>query len=119
MGLCAVVFVTYGRLAFLNHCGGFFHPVSRDGGRALNALVITRFGGAPLIVTLGTYSLFRGMAKGSRAAWIISRSFPPHSSISGRAILAARFRRRRPCSFFSLPSTSCCCIAASTGGHSA
>ncbi len=33
-------------------------------GGALNALVITRFKGAPLIVTLGTYSLFRGLAEG-------------------------------------------------------
>jgi rhamnose transport system substrate-binding protein len=46
-------------------------------GGALNALVITRFGGAPLIVTLGTYSLFRGAAEGlTRGVDNFSR-FPP------------------------------------------
>ena len=33
-------------------------------GGALNAAMITRLGFPPLIVTLGTYSLFRGLAEG-------------------------------------------------------
>jgi len=65
MGLCAVVFgylwrdwhfpilVAAAAALLVGTLGG-----------ALNALVITRFGGAPLIVTLGTYSLFRGIAEG-------------------------------------------------------
>jgi len=65
MGLCAVVFgyltrdwhMATGAAAVLTLLAGV-------AGGALNAVVITRFGGAPLIVTLGTYSLFRGIAEG-------------------------------------------------------
>ena len=37
-------------------------------GGALNAVVITRFRIAPLIVTIATYSLFRGLAEGLTGA---------------------------------------------------
>jgi rhamnose transport system substrate-binding protein len=65
MGLCAVVFGYLWRdlhlpIAFAAACT----LLTGLAGGALNALVITRFGGAPLIVTLGTYSLFRGIAEG-------------------------------------------------------
>ena len=65
MGLCAIVF------GYLWRDGHF--PILAAAvctlivgiaGGALNAVVITRFKGAPLIVTLGTYSLFRGLAEG-------------------------------------------------------
>jgi len=65
MGLCAVVFGYLWRdvhLPILVAAGATL-LVGVIGG-ALNAVVITRFGGAPLIVTLGTYSLFRGVAEG-------------------------------------------------------
>ena len=65
MGLCAVVFGYLWRdwhFPILVAAAATL-AVGTLGG-ALNALVITRFGGAPLIVTLGTYSLFRGVAEG-------------------------------------------------------
>jgi rhamnose transport system substrate-binding protein len=65
MGLCAVVF---GYLTRDWHMGvaaaAILTLATGIAGGALNALIITRFRGAPLIVTLGTYSLFRGMAEG-------------------------------------------------------
>ena len=65
MGLCAVVFGYLWRdvhLPMLVAAGATLLVGVVGGG--LNAAVITRFGGAPLIVTLGTYSLFRGVAEG-------------------------------------------------------
>jgi rhamnose transport system substrate-binding protein len=65
MGLCAVVFGYLWRDMHLPIAAAAGCTVLAGlGGGALNALVITRFGGAPLIVTLGTYSLFRGIAEG-------------------------------------------------------
>ncbi len=65
MGLCAVVF---GYLTRDWHMGAGAAAVltllTGVAGGALNAVAITRFAGAPLIVTLATYSLFRGMAEG-------------------------------------------------------
>ena len=65
MGLCAVVFGYLWRDIHLPMlvAAAITLIVGIVGG-GLNALVITRFGGAPLIVTLGTYSLFRGIAEG-------------------------------------------------------
>jgi len=67
-------------------------------GGALNALVITRFGGAPLIVTLGTYSLFRGMAEGLTRGVDNFSQFPPGFLYLGQGYLGGPFPRRRPCS---------------------
>ena len=65
MGLCAVVFGYLWRdLHFPIAAAGICTVLTGVAGGAINALVITRFGGAPLIVTLGTYSLFRGIAEG-------------------------------------------------------
>ncbi|HWE06977.1 MAG TPA: substrate-binding domain-containing protein, partial [Rhizomicrobium sp.] len=65
MGLCAVVFGYLWRdLHFSIAIAALCAILTGVAGGALNALVITRFGGAPLIVTLGTYSLFRGIAEG-------------------------------------------------------
>jgi rhamnose transport system permease protein len=65
MGLAAVVFGSLWRDA---HCSlpvavGVTLLVGMAGG-ALNALLIARLSLPPLIVTLGTFSLFRGMAEG-------------------------------------------------------
>ena len=65
MGLCAVVFGYLWRdLHFPIAAAAVCTLLAGVAGGAINALVITRFGGAPLIVTLGTYSLFRGVAEG-------------------------------------------------------
>ena len=65
MGLCAVVFGYLWRDAhFPIPLAAACTLVVGIAGGGLNALVITRFKGAPLIVTLGTYSLFRGLAEG-------------------------------------------------------
>jgi len=47
-------------------------------GGALNALMITRLGFPPLIVTLGTFSLFRGIAEG------VTRGIENYSGFSSR-----------------------------------
>jgi rhamnose transport system substrate-binding protein len=65
MGLCAVVFGYLWRDMHLPvPVAAACTLLTGFAGGALNAIVITRFGGAPLIVTLGTYSLFRGIAEG-------------------------------------------------------
>ena len=65
MGLCAVVFGYLWRdLHFPVAAAAICTLLVGVAGGMINALVITRFGGAPLIVTLGTYSLFRGVAEG-------------------------------------------------------
>jgi rhamnose transport system permease protein len=46
-------------------------------GGALNALLIARFRITPLIVTLGTYSLFRGIAEGLTGGAVNYTGFPP------------------------------------------
>jgi len=53
-------------------------------GGGLNALVVTKLRIHPLIVTLGTYSLFRGLAEESRAARPTTRTSPRASSSSDR-----------------------------------
>lgn len=65
MGLCAVVFGYLWRDVQLPipMAAAATLAVGLAGG-GLNAAAITRFGGAPLIVTLGSYSLFRGVAEG-------------------------------------------------------
>lgn len=77
MGLCAVVFgiawkdwgVGVGGAAAVTLCVGAVAG-------ALNAWAITKFGAAPLIVTLATYSLFRGLAEGLTQALRSFSGFP-------------------------------------------
>ena len=65
MGLSAVVFGALWRDADLPvPLAIFLTLIVGVAGGALNALMITRFRFPPLIVTLGTFSLFRGMAEG-------------------------------------------------------
>jgi rhamnose transport system permease protein len=65
MGLCAVVFGYLWRdMHFPIAAAAAVTLLTGIAGGALNAISITRFAGAPLIVTLGTYSLFRGVAEG-------------------------------------------------------
>jgi rhamnose transport system permease protein len=54
---------------------------------ALNALLVARLGLAPLIVTLGTYSLFRGLAKGLTAGVETYAGFPAGFLFLGQGYL--------------------------------
>jgi len=51
---------------------------------ALNGTIITRFGALPLIVTLGTYSLFRGLAEGLTGGVRNFTSFPERFTFLGQ-----------------------------------
>ncbi len=53
-------------------------------GGGLNALLIARFSLPPLIVTLGTFSLFRGLAEGITGAVVNYTDFPPHFLFLGQ-----------------------------------
>jgi rhamnose transport system permease protein len=88
MGLCAVAFGYLWRDAHLPIlvAAGLTLAIGTLGG-ALNALVITRFGGAPLIVTLGTYSLFRGVAEGLTRGVDNFSQFPPSFLYLGQGYL--------------------------------
>ncbi len=77
MGLAAVVFGAAWR------DGHFSIPAAAAtalvlgaAGGSLNALLITRFGIPPIIVTLGTYSLFRGIAEGITRGAVNYSGFP-------------------------------------------
>ncbi len=88
MGLCAVVFGYLWRdLHFPILIAAASTLVIGLIGGGLNALVITRFGGAPLIVTLGTYSLFRGVAEGLTRGVDNFSQFPPSFLYLGQGYL--------------------------------
>lgn len=78
MGLCAVLFGKLWRDGGLSVA--LVAPLTVLIGAAaggLNALLITRFRIPPLIVTLGTYSLFRGLAEGLTHGTDNFTNFPP------------------------------------------
>ena len=56
-------------------------------GGAVNGFVITRFRQLPLIVTLGTFSLFRGMAEGLTGAVKSYTGWPPEFLALGQGFL--------------------------------
>ena len=58
-------------------------------GGALNALLIARLELPALIVTLGTFSLFRGIAEGVTEGAVNYTGFPPGSCSSARATSVA------------------------------
>lgn len=89
LGLCAVLFGKYwhdlglpiGVAAFLAvACGGL------AGG--LNALLITRLRLPPLIVTLGTFSLYRGLAEAMTQATVTYTGFPSGFLTLGQGFIA-------------------------------
>jgi rhamnose transport system substrate-binding protein len=57
-------------------------------GGGLNAVLIARLGIPPLIVTLGTFSLFRGIAEGITHAAVNYTGFPPAFLALGQGYLA-------------------------------
>jgi rhamnose transport system permease protein len=78
LGLCAVVFGAAWRVA------GLSMPLAiaatllvGTAGGALNAVLVARWRVPPLIVTLGTYSLFRGLAEGVTGGITNYSNFPP------------------------------------------
>jgi len=78
MGLCAVAFGYLWRdLHFSIPAAAFSTLLVGIVGGALNAFAITRLGGSPLIVTLATYSLFRGIAEGLTRGVDNFSQFPP------------------------------------------
>jgi len=88
MGLSAVVFGYLWRDAGLPiEAAAACTLLAGTLGGALNAFAITRFGAPPLIVTLATYSLFRGIAEGlTRGVDNFSR-FPPDFLYLGQGYL--------------------------------
>jgi rhamnose transport system substrate-binding protein len=97
MGLCAVVFGYLWRDVHLPVAlAAFCTLLTGLAGGALNGLVITRFGGAPLIVTLGTYSLFRGIAEGLTRGVDNFSQFPPGFLYLGQGYLGGVIPAQTP-----------------------
>lgn len=88
MGLCAVAFGAFWRDAQLSIAMALLLTilVSLAGG-AINALAIARLNVSPLIVTLGTYSLFRGVAEGYTAGAKSYTGFPQSFLYLGQGYL--------------------------------
>jgi rhamnose transport system substrate-binding protein len=77
MGLAAVVFGAAWRDSGLPVPAAAMLALSLGAcGGALNAALITRFGIPPIIVTLGSYSLFRGVAEGITHGAVNYSGFP-------------------------------------------
>jgi rhamnose transport system substrate-binding protein len=77
LGLCAVVLGASAKEAGLPLPAAAAAAVlTGAAGGALNALLVARLGIPPLIVTLGTYSLFRGLAEGLTAGVRSYSGFP-------------------------------------------
>jgi rhamnose transport system substrate-binding protein len=88
MGLCAVTFGALWSDAHLSIGAAVAIAllVSVVGG-SLNALLISRLKVSPLIVTLGTFSLFRGIAEGITAGARNYSGFPAHFLYLGQGYL--------------------------------
>ena len=77
----------------------------------MNGLLITRGRIPPLIVTLGSFSLFRGLAEGITGGVDNFTQFPEIVSVSrARAICWAGSPRRCRSSSWSPWRSGCCCI---------
>ena len=89
MGLCAVIFGMAwkdGGLGILP--AALLTLLVGAAAGTLNAWVITRFKAAPLIVTLATYSLFRGLAEGLTQALKSFSGFPQEFLFWGQGYLS-------------------------------
>jgi rhamnose transport system permease protein len=88
MGLCAVTFGALWSDAHFPIAAAVAVAllVSLAGG-SLNALLISRLNVSPLIVTLGTFSLFRGIAEGITAGARNYSGFPPRFLYLGQGYL--------------------------------
>jgi rhamnose transport system permease protein len=89
MGLAAVVFgATWHDLHFSVGAAAVAALAVGCAGGALNALLIARLKLPPLIVTLGTYSLFRGIAEGITHGAVNYSGFPESFLFLGQGYLA-------------------------------
>lgn len=88
MGLCAVTFGAFWSDGHFSIVAAVAVAllVSLVGG-ALNAVLISRLKVSPLIVTLGTFSLFRGVAEGITAGARNYSGFPAHFLYLGQGYL--------------------------------
>ena len=87
-------------------------------GGALNALLIARFNIPPLIVTLGTFSLFRGIAEGMTHGAVNYTGFPRAFLCLGQGYLWGVIPAQLPCSrWSSSPATSSCCTDRSSAAR--
>jgi rhamnose transport system substrate-binding protein len=88
LGLAAVLFGMLTRDAGLGEVPAAVLAVAAGAlGGALNALFITRLALPPLIVTLGTYSLFRGLAEGLTSGVRSFTDFAPSFLLLGQGYL--------------------------------
>jgi rhamnose transport system permease protein len=88
MGLSAVVFGMLWRDAGLSPLAAAVLTLLLGfGGGGLNAWLISRFSLSPLIVTLGTFSLFRGLAEGLTGGVDNFTGFPAHFLYLGQGYL--------------------------------
>ena len=107
MGLCAVLFgMMVNGLGMDPWLAGFAAVAIGALGGGVNAMLITRLNLPPLIVTLGTFSLFRGLAEALTKGAESYSGFPPsflalgNSSIAGFGFSSIR----RPMAARSAPS---------------
>jgi ribose/xylose/arabinose/galactoside ABC-type transport system permease subunit len=88
LGLCAVVMGAAHRdLSLPIASAALIAILAGAAGGALNALLVARLGIPPLIVTLGTYSLFRGVAEGFTGGVRNFTDFPPRLLFLGQGRL--------------------------------
>jgi rhamnose transport system permease protein len=85
LGLCAVLFGTFWRDLGLPPALAGLAAIAIGGlGGSLNALLITRLRIPPLIVTLGSFSLFRGLAEGITRGVDNFTNFPASFLVLGK-----------------------------------
>jgi len=88
LGLCAVLFGKFWRDAGMPPAAAALCTLFVGGaGGALNALLITRFNLPPLIVTLGSFSLFRGLAEAITRGVDNFTNFPASALFVGQGYL--------------------------------
>ncbi len=88
MGLAAVVFGSASRDWGLHpFAAGLCAVAVGAAGGSLNAVLVARLGIPPLIVTLGTFSLFRGIAEGITQAAVNYSGFPSGFLFLGQGYL--------------------------------
>src|ERR1051326_1570604 len=88
MGLAAVVFGAVWRDSGLPiAAAALFALLLGAAGGGLNALLITRLNIPPLIVTLGSFSMFRGIAEGITHGSVNYSNFPPSFLYLGQGYL--------------------------------
>jgi rhamnose transport system permease protein len=88
LGLCAVMFGKFWRDAHFSPAAAALAAVALGAvGGGLNALLITRLRLPPLIVTLGSFSLFRGLAEALTRGVDNFTNFPPSFLFLGQGYI--------------------------------